>query len=245
LFDANWHQIVWKFEKPMLITLKFWKKSSFKNVKLRRRSVQGLMILLLKMCLVFGQQKVIVIDPGHGGTDSGAIGINDILEKDVVLNVAKEIIGLNKTLFDERFAIYPTRYTDTLISLKDRSRLAKALKTDVFVSLHCNASPNASQGMEVYVHTSKTEENHIKASIAIGLSILKESTGKLGFESRGVKFANFEVLRETVAYSPSVLVEMGFMTNTNEADYYLKPKNIRAKALAILMGLYNYLNIRL
>ena len=122
----------------MLITLKCWKKSSFKNVKLRRRSVQGLMILLLKMCLVFGQQKVIVIDPGHGGTDSGAIGINDILEKDVVLNVAKEIIGLNKTLFDERFAIYPTRYTDTLISLKDRSRLAKALKADVFVSLHCN-----------------------------------------------------------------------------------------------------------
>jgi len=229
----------------MLITLKFWRGSSLKNVELRRRSVQGLMILLLKMCLVFGQQKVIVIDPGHGGTDSGAIGINDVLEKDAVLNVAKEITILNKTLFDDRFAIYLTRYADTLISLKDRGRLAKAIKADVFMSLHCNASFRTSQGIEVYVHTSEDGENHIKASIATGLSILKESTENLGFKERGVKFANFQVLRETIGYCPSVLVEMGFMTHADEADYYLKPKNIRAMALAVLMGLYNYLNIRL
>ena len=226
----------------MLITLKFWKRSSLKNIKLRRRSVQGLMILLLKMCLVFGQQKTIVIDPGHGGTDSGAIGINDILEKDVVLNVAKEVIGLNKTIFDERFTIYLTRYTDTLISLKDRSQLAKAHKADVFVSLHCNASSRTSQGIEVYVHNSEDEESHTKASIAIGLSISKETTGNLGFKERSVKFANFQVLRETVAYCPSILVEVGFVTNKDEAGYYLKSKNIRAMALAILMGLYNYFN---
>ena|GEM_PF-190831 len=242
MFDANWHQIVWKSGKPMLITLKFWKRSSFKNVKLRLRSVLGLCILLLQFCFVFGQQKVIVIDPGHGGTDSGAIGINDVLEKDVVLNVAKEIIVLNKTLFDDRFAIYSTRYTDTLISLKDRGRLARALKADVFVSLHCNASINTSRGIEVYVYTPKPEEGYIKASIATGLSILKESTGKLGFKERGVKFANFQVLGETVAYCPSVLVEMGFMTHADEADYYLRSKNIRAMALAILMGMFNYFN---
>ncbi|MEZ4841698.1 MAG: N-acetylmuramoyl-L-alanine amidase [Flavobacteriaceae bacterium] len=197
------------------------------------------------MCLVFGQQKTIVIDPGHGGTDSGAIGINDVLEKDVALNVAKEIIRLNNTLFDNRFAIYSTRYIDTLISLKDRGRLARELKADVFVSLHCNASSKTSQGIEVYAHTSREEENYTKASIATGFSILKESTGKLGFKERGVKFANFKVLRETVVYCPAVLVEMGFMTNTDEADYFLKPKNIRAMALAILMGLYNYFNTRL
>ncbi|MBO0356203.1 N-acetylmuramoyl-L-alanine amidase [Muricauda ruestringensis] len=218
----------------MLITLKFWKWSGFKNV--------SFWVLLLKFCFVFGQQKTIVIDPGHGGIDSGAIGINDVLEKDVVLYVAKEIIGLNKTLFDDRFAIYLSRYTDTLVPLKDRGRLVRALKADVFLSLHCNASSKTSQGMEVYVHTSKEEENHIKASIAIGLSILKESTGKLGFKQRGVKIANFQVLRETVVYCPTVLVEMGFMTHADEADYYLNPKNIRAMALAILMGLYNYFN---
>ncbi|MEO2053081.1 MAG: N-acetylmuramoyl-L-alanine amidase [Allomuricauda sp.] len=197
------------------------------------------------MFLVFGQQKTIVIDPGHGGTDCGAIGINDVLEKDVVLSVAKEITILNKTLFDDRFTIYLARYTDTLISLKDRGRLAKALKADVFVSLHCNAFSRTSQGMEVYVHTSREEENHIKASIAVGLSILGESTGKLGFKKRAVRFANFQVLREAFAYCPSVLVEMGFLTNADEANYFLNSKNIRAMALAILMGLYNYFDIRL
>ncbi|MDL5511086.1 N-acetylmuramoyl-L-alanine amidase [Arenibacter sp. M-2] len=221
----------------MLITLKFWKGLGFKNV--------SFLFLALHCCMIFGQEKIIVIDPGHGGTDSGAIGVNDVLEKDVVLNVAKEIVALNKTLFADRFTIYSTRYTDTLISLKDRGRLARALKADVFVSLHCNASFRTSQGIEVYVHTSADGENHIKASIATGLSILKESTGNLGFKERGVKFANFQVLRETIGYCPSVLVEMGFMTHADEADYYLKPKNIRAMALAVLMGLYNYLNIRL
>lgn len=56
-------------------------------------------VLLLKICLVFGKKKVIVIDPGHGGKDSGADGVNGIQEKGVVLNVSKEILRLNKPFF--------------------------------------------------------------------------------------------------------------------------------------------------
>lgn len=123
----------------MLITPKVLDPSMLKNV--------SFMILLLKMCLVFGQKKVVVIDPGHGGIYSGAIGINCLQEKDVVLKVAKEVLKLNKMLFDNELDIYLTRYTDSLISLSDRSRLAKSLKADVFVSLHCNASQNASKGI--------------------------------------------------------------------------------------------------
>ncbi|RKR07949.1 N-acetylmuramoyl-L-alanine amidase [Maribacter vaceletii] len=198
------------------------------------------MLLLLKMCFLFGQQKVIVIDPGHGGKDTGAIGIHGILEKEVVLHIAKEIIRLNKTLLEGNFDIYLTRYKDTLISLSDRTQLAKRLHADAFVSLHCNASPTYSKGMEVYVHTS--DNLYTKVSIALGLSILQESTEKLGFKKRGVKFANFQVLRETVSVFPAVLVEMGFITNTDEADYFLKPKNSKAMALAVLIGITNYLN---
>lgn len=218
----------------MLITLKLLNGATLKNV--------SFVILLLKMCFVFGQKKVIVIDSGHGGNDSGAIGINHLQEKDVVLNIAKEILRLNTSLFDNELDIYLTRYTDTLISLSDRSRLAKRLKADVFVSLHCNASQNYSKGIEVYVHNShkpKTEE-----SVVLGLSVLNESTQKLGFKKKGVKFANFQVLRETVT-CPSVLIEMGFMTNADEADYFLKAKNIEAMALAVLMGITNYLNTEL
>ncbi len=221
----------------MLITLKFWKWPSFKNVSFG--------ILLLKFCFVFGQQKVIIVDPGHGGKDSGGIGKNGIQEKDVVLSIAKEIIRLNKTLLNDKFDMYSTRYKDTLISLSDRSRLAKNLNADVFVSLHCNASSTSSKGMDVYIHNTNEEEVHIKESIAMGLSILEESTQKLGFKKRGIQFANFQVLRRNTIFRPTILIEMGFMTNVDEADYFLRFKNIRAMALAILMGIVNYLNAEL
>jgi len=221
----------------MLISLKLLKCMKLKNV--------CFVILLLKMCFVFSQKKVIVIDVGHGGNDTGAIGINSIQEKDVVLNVAKEILRLNKTIFDNELNIYLSRYKDTLISLSDRSRLAKGLNADVFVSLHCNAYTTSSKGIDVYVHNANDKEMHIKKSIALGLSILKETTSKLGFNKRGVQFANFQVLRERISFCPTILIEMGFVTNTDEADYFLNPKNTRAMALAILMGLYNYLNTRL
>ncbi len=197
-------------------------------------------ILLLKMCFIFGQKKVVVIDPGHGGKDTGAIGVNNIQEKEVVLNVAKEILKLNKTVLDDAFEIYLTRYKDTLISLSDRTRLARRLNADVFVSLHCNASQTYSKGIEVYVHDS--DNLNTEVSIALGVSVLNKSTQKLGFKERGLKFANFQVLREAVSFFPSVLVEMGFVTNPDEADYFLKPKNNRAMALAVLLGVTNYLN---
>ncbi|MEE9361411.1 MAG: N-acetylmuramoyl-L-alanine amidase [Cellulophaga sp.] len=204
------------------------------------------MIFLLKMCFIFGQdlhtKSVIIIDPGHGGKDTGAIGTNKVQEKDIVLRIAKEVLWLNKTLLNDKFDMYSIRYKDTLISLSDRSRLAKILNADVFISIHCNASKTSSKGIDIYVHNDKDKEVHIKESIALGLSILEESTLKLGLKKRAVRFSNFQVLRENISFRPSILIEMGFVTNTDEADYFLKPKNIRAMALAILMGLYNYLN---
>ena len=80
------------------------------------------------------QRPIIVIDPGHGGSDSGAIGINGIREEDVVLKIGAEVLRLNREMYGDSLAIYSTRYTDTLISLGDRSKLAKALKADIFIS---------------------------------------------------------------------------------------------------------------
>ena len=192
--------------------------------------------LLLKMCLIFGQetsaQKRIVIDVGHGGKDSGAIGVNGIQEKDVVLNIANAILKLNDEL-DKPLEIYLTRYTDTLISLSHRSKLAKALKADLFVSLHCNHSdnPNA-RGVEVYVAgaTSKYSDDATWFAFQLQADLNK----KLGFESRGVKFANFQVLRETVSYCTSILLELGFLSNEDEGLHLREEDNILAMALSIL-----------
>ncbi|TLP71749.1 N-acetylmuramoyl-L-alanine amidase, partial [Maribacter sp. ACAM166] len=178
--------------------------------------------LLLQLCIIFGQetatQKRIIIDVGHGGNDSGAIGMNGIKEKDIVLAIALEVLRLNgqsKRPLD----MYLTRYSDTLISLSDRTKLGKALDADVFISLHCNHSdnPNA-RGIEVYV--GETESKYSNKSIWFAFQFQAEFGKKLGFESRGVKFANFQVLRETDGFCPSVLLELGFLSNWDENEYY-------------------------
>ena len=70
----------------------------------------------------------------------------------MVIDIAKEVVRLSRELFNDSLEIYLTRYSDTLISLGDRTKLAKALKADVFVSIHCNqAIRQAAQGIEVYV----------------------------------------------------------------------------------------------
>jgi N-acetylmuramoyl-L-alanine amidase len=67
----------------------------------------------------------------------------------------------------------------------------------------------------------------------------------LGFKSRGVKFANFQVLRETKDYFACVLVEFGFLSNRDEREYFYKSSNIKAMALAILMGIDKHLKTQL
>ncbi len=195
--------------------------------------------LLLKMCIVFGQetstQKRIVIDVGHGGKDAGAIGVNGIQEKDVVLNIANAILKLNNEL-EMPLDIYLTRYSDTLISLSDRTKLAKALKADLFVSLHCNHSDNPdARGIEVYVADKQSKYQDDATWFAFQLQ--DELNSKLGFESRGVKFANFHVLRETANYCASVLLELGFLSNADESGYYLMPESCQALAFIILESL--------
>lgn len=194
-------------------------------------------ILLLKMCLIFGQgtvaQKRIVIDVGHGGKDAGAIGINGVQEKDVVLGIALEILRLNAQL-ENPLEIYLTRYKDTFISLSDRTKLAKALKAELFVSLHCNhaENPNA-RGVEVYV--ANVNSQYSKEAILLAFQLQVVFKKKLGFESRGVKFANFQVLRETADYCPSMLLELGFLSNWDEAGYLT---DLNISYLAIMEVLY-------
>ncbi|WP_366143739.1 N-acetylmuramoyl-L-alanine amidase [Algibacter sp.] len=191
------------------------------------------------MCIVLGQeksaQKRIVIDVGHGGKDAGAIGINKIQEKDVVLDIANAILKLNNEL-DKPLDIYLTRYSDTLISLSDRTKLAKALKVDLFVSLHCNHSDNPdARGIEVYA--SHKETNYSKESIYMGYQIEKMICKAIGYESRGVKFANFQVLQETVSQCSSILLELGFLSNIDENAYLSSSANIKLMASVILLSI--------
>ena len=179
---------------------------------------------------------IIVIDPGHGGIDSGAVGINGVLEKDIVLSVAKKIDSLNTYLFDDQFEIYLTRYRDTLISLGNRTELAKRLKADIFISLHCNKAKNKNaKGIEVYVD--ERQKLYSKSSFRLANIMQRELNDNLGFKSRGLKTENFQVLRETTDSCPAVLLELGFLSDNNEAQYLTKEEKHNGIALAILKSI--------
>ena len=186
------------------------------------------------------KQQIVVLDPGHGGVDSGAIGINGIKEKDIVLEVAKEAIRLNRELFGNTLDIYLTRYKDTLISLRDRTKLVKVLQPDIFISIHCNqADRREARGIEVYVQQPNTYTNSDLQSKSENLSesILSEFDKTLGFKIRGMKYANFQVLRETQDICPGVLLEVGFLSNREEAEHSRRKESVRGYGMVILQVL--------
>ncbi|MBI2357900.1 MAG: N-acetylmuramoyl-L-alanine amidase, partial [Deltaproteobacteria bacterium] len=103
----------------------------------------------------------IVLDPGHGGKDPGAIGIGGVAEKDIVLSLAKK---LAKKLKQEMgVEVVLTRQDDTFIPLEDRTAIANAEEADLFVSLHVNASPNPNlRGIETYYLDNTNDEASIR-----------------------------------------------------------------------------------
>lgn len=176
---------------------------------------------------------IIVIDPGHGGIDSGAVGINGVLEKDIVLSIAKKIDSLNTHLYNDQFEIFLTRYRDTLISLGNRTELAKRLNADIFISVHCNQAINKKAiGIEVYVD--EEQKRYSKSSFRLANVIQRELNYKIGFKSRGVKTANFQVLRETTGSYTAVLLELGFLSSADETEHLTNEEKHNGIALAML-----------
>lgn len=103
----------------------------------------------------------IVLDPGHGGKDPGAIGAGGIAEKDVVLSIARKLaVKLRKQLGIE---VVLTRTDDSYVALEDRTAVANAEDADLFISLHMNASPNpGARGLETYYLDNTTDEASIR-----------------------------------------------------------------------------------
>lgn len=208
--------------------------------------------------------KRIVLDPGHGGRDPGAVGRHlGVYEKDIVLEIAKKTKRLLEDNLDVE--VFLTREDDRFVSLAERTEFANRHKADLFVSIHCNAAYNSvANGTEVYyLSPAKTDEaravealendairfespetrkhytdldfilydmrqaEHLRESIELAEVCQQLLVKELGTKDKGVKFANFYVLRG--AFMPAILVEVAFLSNSSE-ERKLRTSEFQEKA---------------
>ena len=148
------------------------------------------------------QKITIVLDPGHGGQDSGATGCSGLKEKDVNLTVALHLANL---LRSSGFNIIMTRTEDKNITLAERVTLAEKAGADLFISIHANASLNNkyASGTETYYYPNKETSPQ---SFFLASLVQQEVSSALKLPGIGVKKASFHVLRET--HMPAALVEL-------------------------------------
>jgi N-acetylmuramoyl-L-alanine amidase CwlD len=178
--------------------------------------------------------KIIVVDPGHGGSDPGAVGYTGLQEKVVNLAVAQNLITLLKAAGAE---VIVTRSGDLSVSNLKRVELANKSGADLFVSIHANAFTNPeSNGTET--HYCGNNENS-SASRFLAQQLQRELLSALGLRDRGVKANSFYVL--TKAEMPSALVELGFITNLEEEELLKKPETQGRAAEAVYRGIEAYL----
>lgn len=165
-----------------------------------------------------------MIDPGHGGSDPGAVGQNGLREKDVNLSVARML----KTFLEEAgYEVRLTRNGDEYVSLLDRCRKANNWGSDLFISVHCNAASNPKAlGIETYHFPKSTDGKRLAKEIQA--SLITTTARK----DRGIKEAQYQVLKGTAM--PAVLVELGFVSNEEEENLLrdLAFQDICARAIA-------------
>lgn len=154
----------------------------------------------------------IFIDPGHGGSDPGAVA-NGLDEKNLTLDIAVRLraILLGKYRGVE---VRLSRETDTTVSLKQRVHMANSWRANCFLSIHINSGGGT--GFESYVYT-----DALPASVTYQNIIHPEIVAATGFSNRGKKRANFYVLRETAM--PALLTENGFIDNADDAAMLKDP----------------------
>ena len=175
----------------------------------------------------------VALDPGHGGGDPGAVGIGGLQEKRVVLPITQEIARILK---ERGVNVVFTRNSDIEVDLAPRVAIAERAGARVFVSVHANAvggGRSEVNGLETYYY---------QDGLRLAQTIHRSITRSIQVQDRGVRQANFYVLRKTSM--PSTLVEVGFVTGRQDSANLKLPFYRNKMAQAIATGILEYLRIR-
>ncbi len=179
----------------------------------------------------------IFVDPGHGGKDPGASG-NGLQEKDIVLDLALRLASKLKG-YDCHVKL--SRDRDAYVSLGDRAKAANTWGASFFLSIHVNAfGESTPSGYEDFTYTSVgAATQSIRKAIHPHIAKVWTDAGRM---NRGMKTANFQVLRETAM--PAMLVELGFISNPQDASL-LRQDAFRDKLVnAMAIGIAEALNLK-
>ncbi|MFT8319933.1 MAG: N-acetylmuramoyl-L-alanine amidase [Bacillus sp. (in: firmicutes)] len=174
------------------------------------------------------KNKIIVIDPGHGGKDSGTIGILGTLEKNLTIRTANLLADKLKAAGSQ---VILTRSNDQFLSLQNRVNLSSSLHADAFISIHYDSVKDPTiKGMTSYYYTSSQKElaNELHESII-------EATN---LTDRGIRKNNYFVLRENS--QPATLLELGYLSNAAEEMFVSTQQYQETVSTAIYKGLTNY-----
>ncbi len=171
--------------------------------------------------------KKIVIDPGHGGSDVGAIR-GDVTEKEITLDVSKRVSNI---LEKKGYIVEMTRDTDQTVSLQDRVAFSEDKHPDIFISIHVNSSEKPEiTGIETHYYRQE--------SMSLAQTVHAALASNIKSKNRGLFKSKFYVINHTT--SPAILVEIGFMSNADERKELMSDKRRQATAKAIAEGVENY-----
>ena len=182
---------------------------------------------------------IVMLDAGHGGEDFGTHSSTNPKYQEKSLNLSTTLL-VRDFLQQFGYKVILTRKTDFFIPLEKRADLANESKVNLFVSIHYNSAPSkTAQGIEVYYYNSDVDKARTFRSKNLAKKVLDSVLGATQAKSRGIKHGNFAVIRETKM--PAVLIEGGFMTNSQEMDKIKDPQYLKQIAWGITLGINEYL----
>lgn len=177
-------------------------------------------------------EATVVLDPGHGGSDSGALSTKNKMEKNYTLQLAQKTA---KQLQAQGANVIMTRDTDKTVSLASRPGFSTANNANLFISFHFDSSPddNTASGFTSYYY-------HDGLSMKLATDINRQMTN-LPIDNRGINFGNFLVIRDVKV--PSVLLEMGYINDNNDFKHIENPRYQELVAKDVKNGVNNYINL--
>ena len=224
-------------------------------------------------------KRIIMLDPGHGGPDPGAIGVRGVREKNVTLRASNAVRRLLEST--GRYRVYMTRHRDTYVPLRKRYQKAQKVRAELFISIHADSHKNRSiRGASVYTLSEKSSDKEAgalaarenrsdiiagvdfgdqlpevanilidlaqrdtkNASVKFAESLISSARGKTLLLDRTHRFAGFRVLKAPDV--PSVLVELGFITNRTDEKQLTSNKWRRRVATGMVDAIDNYFRLK-